>query len=283
MAASTVEAVDHRTLTLETLSLMDKVSSYLLLLNSMSRHSVSFLPPRIIQPQLPLLVLFPGMDGTGQLFNRHIAGLIDRFDIRCLSIATNDLTGWTGLVDRAVSLILSELGKGQSLYLCGESFGACFAMQVAQQFGTKINKLILINPASSFARQPLLAAGSALSGLLPDALYSFSAMILVNFLIDGDRVAPTERQSLIEAILSVHPQTAAWRLNLLRQFPIDSIVSKLIDVPTLLIAGGLDRLLPSSLEVSTLSQLLSHSKTLLLPSSGHACLLERDIQLADLL
>jgi pimeloyl-ACP methyl ester carboxylesterase len=249
----------------------------------MSRHSLSFLPPRLIQPHLPLLVLFPGMDGTGKLFNRQIPGLIDRFDIRCLSIATNDLTGWTGLVDRAVSLILSELAQEQALYLCGESFGACFAMQVAQQLGTKINQLILINPASSFARQPLLAAGSALSGLLPDALYPLSAMILVNFLINGERVAPAERHSLIDAILSVHPQTAAWRLNLLRQFPIDSIVPKLTDIPTLLIAGGLDRLLPSSLEVSILSQALSKPKTLLLPNSGHACLLERDIELANLL
>ncbi len=249
----------------------------------MSLHSVSFLPTRRLQPQLPLIVLFPGMDGTGKLFDKQIARLIDRFDIRCLSIAPNDLTGWKGLVDRAVPLILSELAKGQELYLCGESFGACFAMQVAAQLGAKINKLVLINPASSFARQPLLAAGSALSGLLPDALYSLSAMILVNFLIDGDRVAPTERQNLIDAILSVHPQTAAWRLNLLRQFPVDAIVPKLVDIPTLLIAGGLDRLLPSSLEIGTLSQLLSNSKTLLLPTSGHACLLERDIHLADLL
>jgi pimeloyl-ACP methyl ester carboxylesterase len=249
----------------------------------MSLHSVSFLPPRRVQPQLPLLVLFPGMDGTGKLFNKQIAGLIDRFDIRCLSLAPNDLTSWRDLVDQAVPLILSELTQGQPLYLCGESFGACFAMLVAEQLGTKINKLVLINPASSFARQPLLAAGSALSGLLPDALYSLSAMILVNFLINGDRVAPAERQNLIDAILSVHPQTAAWRLNLLRQFPVDSIVPKLIDIPTLLIAGGLDRLLPSSLEISSLSQLLSNSKTLLLPASGHACLLERDIHLAHLL
>jgi pimeloyl-ACP methyl ester carboxylesterase len=249
----------------------------------MSRHSVRFLPLRRAQPHLPLLVLFPGMDGTGKLFDKQITKLIDRFDIRCLSIATNDLTGWNGLVDRAVQLILSELAQGQSLYLCGESFGACFAMLVAEQLGAKINQLILINPASSFARQPLLAAGSALSGLFPDALYSLSAMILVNFLINGDRVAPVERQNLIDAILSVHPQTATWRLNLLRQFPVDAIIPKLTDVSTLLIAGGLDRLLPSSIEISILSQLLSNAKTLLLPASGHACLLERDVHLNDLL
>lgn len=222
------------------------------------------------------------MDGTGTLFDKQIIGLKNRFDLRCLAIDSHDLTDWAGLVDRAVQLILAELSPGQGLYLCGESFGACLAMLVAQQIGAKIDKLILINPASSFARLPLLAAGSALSGLLPDALYPLSAMILVNFLINDDQVAPAERQRLVDAILSVQPQTAAWRLNLLRQFPVDAIVPHLVDLPIVLIAGGLDRLLPSCVEVSILGKMLPKSKTRLLPRSGHACLLERDIHLADL-
>jgi pimeloyl-ACP methyl ester carboxylesterase len=249
----------------------------------MSLHSVSFLQPHLIQPHLPLLVLFPGMDGTGKLFDKQIAGLAHRFDLRCLAISNQDLTSWTGLVDRAVQLILPELSTDRTLYLCGESFGACFAMLVAEQLGTKIHKLVLVNPASSFARLPLLAAGSALSGLLPDALYPLSAMILVNFLINSDRVSPTERQNLTDAILSVQPQTAAWRLKLLRQFPVNSIVPKLVDIPVLLIAGQLDRLLPSPSEVGILARMLPNSKTLLLPHSGHGCLLERDIHMTDLL
>lgn len=249
----------------------------------MPLHPISFLPSRRLQPHLPLFVLFPGMDGTGKLFDRQMAGLVNRFDLRCISISGDDLTSWAGLVDQTIRLILAELSPGQELYLCGESFGSCFAMQVAQQLGTKITQLVLINPASSFARLPLLATGSALSGLLPDALYPLSARILVNFLINEDRVAPAERQSLINAILSVQPQAAAWRLNLLRQFPIDTIIPTLVDIPILLIAGELDRLLPSSSEVRILSQMLPQAKTLLLPTSGHACLLERDIYLSDLL
>jgi pimeloyl-ACP methyl ester carboxylesterase len=244
---------------------------------------MKLLQPHPVQPHLPLFVLFPGMDGTGKLFDKQLTGLVDKFDLRCLAIPSDDLTGWTGLVSRAIKLILTELSAGQELYLCGESFGACFVMQVALQIEAKITKIVLINPASSFARLPLLTAGSALSGLLPDALYPLSAMILVNFLINGNRVAPAERQRLIDAILSVRPQTAAWRLNLLRQFPVHTIVPKLVDIPVLLIAGALDRLLPSSSEVSILARMLPNSKTLLLPNSGHACLLERDIHLTDLI
>jgi pimeloyl-ACP methyl ester carboxylesterase len=244
---------------------------------------LSFWQPRPAQPNLPLFIFFPGMDGTGKLLHKQIDGLALKFDIRCMMIDSNDRTDWAGLVDRSLTLIDKELVAGQELYLCGESFGACLAMQVAGRSETDIAKLVLINPASSFMRLPWLAWSSALSGLLPDALYPTSAKILVNFLIATDRVAATERQSLIDAMLSVQPQAAAWRLDLLRRFQVHSIVPDIIDIPVLLIAGELDRLLPSLLEVKILQRLLPKSKTTLLPSSGHACLLEKDIHLVDFL
>jgi pimeloyl-ACP methyl ester carboxylesterase len=223
------------------------------------------------------------MDGTGKLLHKQIDGLAAKFDIRCVTIASNDRTEWTGLVERSLQLIAAELAEGQELHLCGESFGACLAMQVAGRLGTKISNLVLINPASSFMRLPWLAWSSALSGLLPDMMYPTSAKILVNFLIATDRVALHERQSLLDAMLSVHPQSAAWRLGLLRQFQVHSVIADIIDIPIVLIAGELDRLLPSLLEVRILQRLLPQAKTKLLPCSGHACLLEKDIQLADLL
>jgi pimeloyl-ACP methyl ester carboxylesterase len=238
---------------------------------------ISFWQPRPAQPHLPLFIFFPGMDGTGKLLHKQIDGLALKFDIRCMTIDSNDRT------DRSLTLIAQELAVGQKLYLCGESFGACLAMQVASKSAETVAKLVLINPASSFMRLPWLAWSSALSGLLPDALYPTSAKILVNFLIATDRVTAAERQCLVDAMLSVHPQAAAWRLNLLRRFQVHSIVPDIIDIPVLLIAGELDRLLPSLLEVKILQRLLPKSKTTLLPSSGHACLLEKDINLVDLL
>ncbi len=244
---------------------------------------LSFWQPRPAQPNLPLFIFFPGMDGTGKLLHKQIDGLALKFDIRCMTIDGNDRTDWEGLVNRSLALIDQELAVGQELYLCGESFGACLAMQVAGKSAENVAKLVLINPASSFMRLPWLAWSSALSGLLPDELYPTSAKILVNFLVAADRVAATERQSLVDAMLSVNPQAAAWRLNLLRRFQVHLIVPDIIDIPVLLIAGELDRLLPSLLEVKILQRLLPKSKTTLLPSSGHACLLEKDVHLADLL
>ncbi len=246
-------------------------------------HPLSFFQPRPAQPHLPLFVFFPGMDGTGRLFYKQIDRLATRFDVRCLAIASDDRTDWHGLVDRSMQFIITELPEGRQLYLCGESFGACWAMQVASRMAKNIEKLVLINPASSFVRLPWLTEGSALSSLLPDNMYPLSTRILANFLTNADRVTPEDRQNLIDAMLSVRPQTAAWRLSLLRQFRIDSVLPALVDIPVELIAGEHDRLLPSVLEVRFLHQQLPKSKTTLLPMSGHACLLEQDTNLADLL
>jgi pimeloyl-ACP methyl ester carboxylesterase len=249
----------------------------------MQTHSVRFLSSQSSQSHLPLFVFFPGMDGTGWLIDNQLDRLTKRFDVRRLAIASDDRSNWSQMTAQAAKLIAAERAEGQELYLCGESFGACLAMHVAGHLGKDVDELVLINPASSFARTPLLSAGSALSNLLPDAMYPISARILVNFLINADRVTATERQRLTDAMLSVNPKSAAWRLELLRQFRADVVAAKLLDIPVVLIAGELDRLLSSVSEVNILQQLLPKSKVILLPNSGHACLLERDLYLADLL
>jgi pimeloyl-ACP methyl ester carboxylesterase len=246
-------------------------------------HSLSFFQPRPSQPDLPLFIFFPGMDGTGRLLYKQVDSLAARFDLRCLEIPRDDRSDWERLIDRAVKLIDMERAGERGLYLCGESFGACWAMQVAGQMKSQIDKLVLINPASSFVRLPWLTEGSALSSLLPDTMYPLSARILAKFLVNADQVSDRDRQSLLDAMLSVRPQTAAWRLNLLRQFQLQSVLPEIVDLPVLLIAGERDRLLPSVMEVRFLERELPRSKTLLLPNSGHACLLEKEINLADLL
>jgi pimeloyl-ACP methyl ester carboxylesterase len=131
----------------------------------MQLQPISFLQSRLAQPDLPLFVFFPGMDATGKLLYKQIDSLATRFDLRCLAIATNDRTDWPELVDLSLELIATERLEGRELYLCGESFGACWAMQVAAKIQAKINKLVLINPASSLVR---------LSSFLPDAMYPLS-------------------------------------------------------------------------------------------------------------
>ena len=93
-------------------------SAYLLALRS----------PRPPRPKAALLIYLPGGDGTGQLFYRQLAGLEQNFDIRCLEIPADHLTGWSPLIEQVVDLVKAELAQGKrpAVYLCGESFGGCF-------------------------------------------------------------------------------------------------------------------------------------------------------------
>jgi pimeloyl-ACP methyl ester carboxylesterase len=245
--------------------------------------TLRFLPPPSRQQHLPLLVYLPGMDCTGQLFAKQHEQLADRFDVRCLAIPGNDLSGWDELVDRSLQLIAAELAAGdREIHLCGESFGACLAMLIAARL-PQVQQLTLINPASSFARLPWLTAGSLVANVLPEPLYQASARLLASFLIEMELVSVAERQNLVQAMLSIASQTAAWRLGLLRQFQVHGVIPQLAGIPTLLIAGERDRLLPSKLEVQILQRQLPQSKTIFLPHSGHACLLEVETNLAQML
>ena len=53
--------------------------------------------------------------------------------------------------------------------------------------------------------------------------------------------------------------------------------------PVLLLASAADRLLPSLTEVQHLEKFLPHTQTVVLPHSGHACLIEADVNLYEIM
>lgn len=114
------------------------------------------LTPKASKPTHPLFIFLPGMDGTGELLRPQLAGLRTAFDIRCLSIPSDDLMGWEGLVEQAANLIEREQKRvsPRLTYLCGESFGGCLALKLAAHFPQLCDRLILVNSASSVSRQP---------------------------------------------------------------------------------------------------------------------------------
>ena len=82
---------------------------------------------------------------------------------------------------------------------------------------------------------------------------------------------------------AVPQASVAWRLSLLKHFAIAPHQLGQLRQPILLIAGAGDRLLPSVEEVQRLEKLLPNARSLILPESGHACLLEQDLYLDEIL
>lgn len=247
---------------------------------------LTFLTPQRFHPEYPLFVFLPGMDGTGQLLRAQTAGLETGFDVRSLAIPPDDLTSnWDVLAEKVVELIQTELNPAskRAVYLCGESFGGCLAMKVALHSPRLFDRIVLVNPASSFNSRPWITWGSQLTRWFPESLYRTASVPLMPFLANLGRIAAPDRQALYQTVQSVPQKTSIWRLSLLSEFCMSAEQLRQITQPVLLIAGGADRLLPSLAEVERLAQNLPNSQTVILPHSGHACLLEADVNLYEIM
>ncbi|WP_392531652.1 alpha/beta fold hydrolase [Nostoc sp. C117] len=244
-----------------------------------------FLTPKRLQPEYPLFVYLPGMDGTGQLLRSQTAGLEVGFDVRCFAIPRQDLNSWDVLRNNVLDLIYAELEKSpeRPVYLCGESFGGCLAMKVAIKAPHLFKRIILINPASALHLRPWLNWVSQITYLVPSGLYDIGALGLLPFLASLPRISRSDRHELLRTMRSVPSETVLWRLSLLREFHVDDKELRCLTQPALLIAGGSDRLLPSVTEVKRIGDILPNNKIVVLPDCGHACLLEQDINLYEIL
>lgn len=244
-----------------------------------------FLTPKRLQPELPLFVYLPGMDGTGELLRSQTVGLEAGFDVRCLTIPRQDLTSWEELTHNVLDLIHAELEKSSQrpVYLCGESFGGALAMKVAVGAPQLFKRIILINPGSSLHLRPWLSWASHITDWVHPCLYEVGALALLPFLAFLPRISRSDRQELLKTMRSVPPQTIQWRLSLLREFDVTEQQLTQLTQPVLLVGAVYDRLLPSVSEVRRLADILPNAKVVILPYSGHACLLETDMNLYEIL
>lgn len=251
----------------------------------MFKKTIRFLQPKQSNPNSPLFIFFPGMDGTGELLQTQLEGLEAGFNIRCLSLPPDDLTDWEGLIVQTAQLIQTERQRNRNklVYLCGESFGGCLALQLAIHKPELFEYLILVNPATSFSSQNWMGWGASITQWLPESVYQLCTFGLLPFLIIPERVSSHNRQALLRAMQSVTSQTAAWRLSLLSQFKIEDYSFDHIKQPVLVIAGEADRILPSDAEAERLVNYLPNAQKVILPESGHACLLETEVKLPDIL
>lgn len=246
-----------------------------------------FLTPQRSNPGYPLFVFLPGMDETGKdLMCIQTAGLETAFDVRCFVIPPDDLTTWDILAEKVVALTQAELETAprSSVYLCGESFGGCIALKVALREPQLFERIVLVNPASSFHRVPWLNLGTLLLPWVPELFYQISSFTALPILAPLERLEPAARQALLKSVQSAPKKTASQRLSLLRQFDVDETQLHLtLTQPVLLIASKDDRLLPSVAEAQRLARIFPNAQVVTLPHSGHACLVEADVNLYEIM
>jgi pimeloyl-ACP methyl ester carboxylesterase len=240
-----------------------------------------FLNPPKTNPDHPLFVFLPGMDESTKLALLQIASVKTTFDVCSFVIQPDVMDSWDMLCERVVSLTTAalEMVPRKSVYLCGESFGGCLALKVIVKAPKLFDRIILVNPASSFNRRPWIHWGSLLTRWLPERLYQMNSVLFLPFLASVKRMTPAARQTLLESVRCVPLETSIQRLSLMREFDLDKEQLHQLTQPVLLIASKGDRLLPSVAEAKRLAEIFPNAQVVLLPHSGHACLLETDVNL----
>lgn len=96
-------------------------------------------------------------------------------------------------------------------------------------------------------------------------------------------MTPAAHQTLLESVRSVPLKTSIQRLSMMRGFNLDENQLSQYTKPVLIIASKGDQLLPSVAEAKRLARIFPNAQVVTLPHSGHACLLETDVNLYEIM
>lgn len=250
------------------------------------KNELYFLTPHPSNSEYPLLIFLPGMNEIGkELLYLETKSLEVGFDVRCLVIPPNNFMTWEQLTEITIVLIQLELEKGKQseVYLCGESLGGCLALKLIERAPHLFKRLILVNSASSFNRVAWLNQSSRFLAWTPPLLYKFSPIVILWLTSALTRIPLARLRILWEAARVAPKKTAEYRLSQLSEFRIDDAPLHCFTHPVLLIASQADRLLPSVAEAQRLSKIFPAAQVVVLPHSGHTCLVELDVNLYEIL
>ncbi len=266
--------------------------------------------PRPNPATLPLLFFLPGIDGVGLAAWPQFPGLATRFDVRFLGVPADDRTTFEGLVDIVVQALTAEASgaspPSRPVYVCGESFGGTLALAVAVRAPALVDRVLIINPATSFSRSPWVALAPLLARA-PPGLYAALPWALAPVLgnplaIAAGRLARSgvtgpagAAAELAAAAAGLIPQlnaladalpaaTLEWRLGLLKdgEAAVNASLTR-VRARVLAVGGTADALLPSPDEVRRLAKALPRGRAVVLAGASHACLQEAGVDLVAIM
>ncbi|GAX78319.1 hypothetical protein CEUSTIGMA_g5761.t1 [Chlamydomonas eustigma] len=255
---------------------------------------------------LPLILYLPGIDGTGLAAYRQFPYLSERFDLRALFMPPNDRTPFKDLVLKVKDLLeeqLEGMSHSRPVYLLGESFGGLMALAVAKECPA-VDRVVLVNPATSFSDSPWPLFGPALTAL-PTEVYNTLPIALSPLItnpvaiamhgVKRDTSVPRQVSDLAYGLIELLPElqimrlvlppaTLAWRLQLLKEGStyVNGVLGQ-VPQRTLLLTGQEDRLIPSASEGPRLKRMMQRCRLKSLSGRSHALLQEAGVNVVRIM
>jgi pimeloyl-ACP methyl ester carboxylesterase len=183
------------------------------------------------------LVLLPGMDGAGTLFEPFVAALAGEFNVAVVAYPSNEPLGYPELE----SVARASLPTSGPYVIVGESFSGPIAVSLAASGASNLKALVL---CCTFVRnpRPALSAVLPLVGILPVSLAPVAAL---SHLLLGRFATGTLRSALAQALKQVSPSALRARLKAVLSVNVSEKLST-VKVPVLYLRAAQDRLVPPS-------------------------------------
>lgn len=179
------------------------------------------------------IVLLPGLDGTGKLFERFIAAAPPQFSLTSIVLPAEALS-YNELADH----VARKLPVGEPLIVIAESFSGPLALELAVR--RRVAALVFCN---SFVVAP---RPRVLRWLIWPALFRLRLpRLLVRRYLVGDVVNDALVEDVAGVVASVPPSVLASRLRRVLDTDVAGAFQRCI-VPTLYVRGTEDRLVPDS-------------------------------------
>ena len=250
----------------------------------------------------PPLLYLPGFDGIENYSSNSISKLNSAFDVWKMAISEDDRSSFMEIA----TIVLKTLENfDRPVTLVGESFGGLLGTYIALRAKKGlISKLVLINPATSFDRTawPILAPLIANSGT---ALPVVGLATLLTTMTDPSQIRRlgqralrgiTSTETAISALNDIFKNgklfteqlsadTINWRVT--KWFCLGASLMEgkysLIKIPTLILIGKNDRLLPSRSEGQRLLKQMTSCEQVELKEFdiGHTLLEEGFLDIGD--
>ncbi len=226
----------------------------------------------------PLALLIPGLDGTGRFFHRHVAALSTRYRVCPWEFRNDAQFGFDDLVTELAEATAGE--EPRSIALVGESFGGPVAIHFVLTYPERVRTLVLINSFAIYRRRIRIRLACRLVPILDWPIIATLKDTVADRILALEGIPVGERQFYNVTVQMIDPAAYRRRLELVRDVNLADCLGQ-IGVPTIILASGRDKIVPSVAEGRFMASRIPNARLYEFPRAGHALLLTPGFSLAN--
>jgi 3-oxoadipate enol-lactonase len=235
-------------------------------------------PEYRIEGSGPPFVYVCGIEGTGKLFYKQAADLARDHTVITFPLRGRGRYPMEELV-KDLAHIVRDAGFERATFL-GESFGGLLTMAAALEHPRMFERMILVNTFPFFVQRARIGLGVLCFSLLPYTFVKAHRTRSARHVLFSPDVSEEDRRLFREHTRTVPPEGYVSRLRIIRDTDLRPRLKE-INVPALVVAGTVDRLLDSARAARVMVGALPRARLKLLEGTGHVALLSGRVSVRE--